>query len=326
MKIADLPEAVKSLLGNGGLASYVSSEAYNIRSACIALSSLAELTAHEAWEDGEDPRDVKQIASVMQQLARYVSDEAGEILKSVDAKSNEIPNEIEPHSAMLSAGEKLLSLSYVKSLHLSIEDELFRDVIAAKSIGSDSVRAYSHLWGDPALVDVELEYFTRDTDFWDEALKSLSRPLTYDHGQEKKTSADPIIGHIHTFGDDDIGRWYEAELAKNHKYRKAVDALISKRALGSSSDSAPQYVVRKSAKNGAVWLAVWPWFACALSPTPAEPRMLDEGSPFLKSVIESCALPVADPRMGTRGELYGRPDSLIADLELLSINSLENSR
>lgn len=321
MKIADLPEAVKSLMGDGGLASAISSEAYNVRSACNALSILSELTSAEAWEDGEDPRDVKQLALVMQQLARYVADEASEILQAIDAKTSAIAEANEAPTdpfapAFMSA--HVLSLGYVKSLHLSIEEERARDLVAAKSIGPNRIRAYSHLWGDPGLVDVEAEFFTPESDFWDEALKSLRRPLTYDHAQEAQTKSSPIVGFIEGFGDDEIGRWYEAELDKNHRYRKAVDRLISQRALGSSSDSAPQYVVRKSAKNGATWLAVWPWFACALTPTPAEPRMFTDGSPVFKSVVDQCAKAI-ESRMGRRIEPNGRPDNLLAMLDLLNL-------
>jgi hypothetical protein len=317
MKIADLPEAVKSLLNSGGLASVASREAYNIRTACTALASIAELTAQEAWEDGEDPRDVKQLASTMQQLARYVSDEAGEILSAIDAKASEITAAAVDQVDQVDT-EKVLSLGYVKALHLSIDDERMKDLVAAKATGRDRVRAYSHLWGDPDLVDVEREYFTKSTDFWDDELATWRRPLTYDHGQEESTKASPIIGHIDAFGDDDVGRWYEAELDKNHKYRKAIDRLISARVLGSSSDSAPQYVVRKSQKSGSVWLAVWPWFACALTPTPAEPRMLTEGSPVIKSAIERCSREI-DLRTKRSAELNSRPDSLIATLDLLSL-------
>jgi hypothetical protein len=113
-------------------------------------------------------------------------------------------------------------------------------------------------------------------------LKGITRPLTYDHAQDPSTKAHPVIGTIEAFGDDDIGRWGVAQLDRNYKYRKIIDKLISQRALGGSSDSASQYVIRKSAGK-AVWLQQWPWFASALTPTPAEPRMLDVGLPYWKS-------------------------------------------
>lgn len=319
MKISDLPAEVKSIMGDGVLAGMIERETYNVRTACNALSILSDLTSSEAWEADEDPRDVRQIASIMQQLARYVADEASEIIQAIDAKASASSTDVanDPFApAMLSA--RVLSLGYVKSLHLPIDEERAKDLFAAKSIGPNRIRAYSHLWGDPQLVDVEAEFFTPESDFWDEALKSLRRPLTYDHAQEEATKSAPIVGFIDGFGDDEIGRWYEAELEKNHRYRKAVDRLISQRALGSSSDSAPQYVVRKSAKNGATWLAVWPWFACALTPTPAEPRMFTDGSPVFKSVLDQCAKSI-DSRMGRSAELNSRPDDLLAMLELLKI-------
>ena len=187
-----------------------------------------------------------------------------------------------------SAKSTVFDFSYVKSLHLPYSEQYLKDVIAVKSISPNRIRGYLALWGDESKVDVEGEYFTgykasKLTDFWDGKL-GFPRPLTYDHAQNKGMDASPIIGSIDGMGDDSIGRWYEAELDKSHKYRKAVDKLISQRASGTSSDSAPQYVVREQQKSGAVWLKQWPLFAGALTPTPAEPRMFDAGSLVWKSL------------------------------------------
>ena len=74
-------------------------------------------------------------------------------------------------------------------------------------------------------------------------------------------------------GDDEIGRWYVAKLDRSHRYRKAIDQLIKEGKLGTSSDSAPQYVER--VKTGkATWLKTWPLFAAALTDAPCEPRMI----------------------------------------------------
>ena len=187
-----------------------------------------------------------------------------------------------------SAKSSVFDFSYVKSLHLPYSEQYLKDVIAVKSISPNRIRGYLALWGDESKVDVEGEYFTgykasKLTDFWDGKL-GFPRPLTYDHAQNKGMDASPIIGSIDGMGDDSIGRWYEAELDKSHRYRKAVDKLISQRASGTSSDSAPQYVVREPQKSGAVWLKQWPLFAGALTPTPAEPRMFDAGSLVWKSL------------------------------------------
>ena len=183
---------------------------------------------------------------------------------------------------------KSLDLSYVKSIGVATLPEL-----AVKSVGKDEVKGYTFLWGNPEQTDLEREFFTNTTNFWDDILGKSPRPLTWDHAQDKSMKASPVIGQIVEWGNDDVGRWAVSKLDTNHKYRKAVDKLIDEGALGMSSDSAPQYVERvKSGKS--TRLAVWPWFASALTPTPCEPRMLDVGSLVWKSIAES----LPETRMG----------------------------
>lgn len=170
--------------------------------------------------------------------------------------------------AALYANEKGINLSYLKSIGVDLTEPVW----AVKAIGADTIRGYSNLWGNPNLVDLEAEFFTAETDFWDTTL-GLPRPLTYDHAQDKTTRVNPVIGKITEFGNDKIGRWYTAQLDKAHEYRKAIDALIESGELGSSSDSAPQYVIREKQGKG-IWLKRWPLFAAALTVTPCEPRMI----------------------------------------------------
>lgn len=174
------------------------------------------------------------------------------------------------------AAGKSLNLSYVKSLGITVPD------MAVKYVALDEIKGYTFLWGNPSLTDIEHDYFTKSTNFWDEVLGKSPRPLTWDHAQDDTLKASPIIGSIHDFGDDEVGRWYVAKLDRSHRYRKAVDALIKEGKLGTSSDSAPQYVQRvKTGKS--TWLKSWAWFASALTDTPAEPRMIDSLE-YLKSI------------------------------------------
>lgn len=161
----------------------------------------------------------------------------------------------------------LLNLSYCKALGIDIPD------MAVKYVAKDIIKGYTFLWGNENLTDVEMEYFTPRTDFWDDKLGKSSRPLTWDHAQDPDFNASPVIGSITDFGDDEIGRWYEAKLERAHRYRKAIDALIEAGKLGTSSDSAPQYV-RREKTGKSTWLKEWAWFASALTDTPAEPRMI----------------------------------------------------
>lgn len=209
----------------------------------------------------------------------------------------------------------MLSLAYAKSLGLTAADESLIDMLAAKATGPDEIRGYVVLWGDPERVDVEREFFTKSTDFWDGKL-AFPRPLTWDHGQDGATKADPVVGAISEMGDDETGRWYVAQLKRNHQYRKAIDRLIAERAVGTSSDSAPQYVVRERGKSGATWLRQWPLFAAALTATPAEPRMLD--TVYWKSI--ALELPTAPDGAADGGALdSATADSLRRWFDLLNI-------
>ena len=124
------------------------------------------------------------------------------------------------------------------------------------------------------MTDVELEYFTKDSNLWDTQLGKSPKPLTWDHAQDKDFKGSPVIGQTVEWGNDEVGRWAVSKLERSHQYRKAIDALIEQGVLGTSSDSAPQYVQR--VKTGkATWLKTWPWFASALTDVPAEPRMID---------------------------------------------------
>jgi hypothetical protein len=195
-----------------------------------------------------------------------------EVIKVDDGKSMGEHDSREKAQAQIAAIEanenKSIDLSYVKSMGLDLSAEL----LAVKSIGADTIRGYMALWGNPEMTDIEAEYFTPQTDFWDVALKSFTRPLTWDHAQDDETKSNPIIGTIQEMGDDKTGRWYTAQLDRAHKYRKAVDKLIESGRLGTSSDSAPQYVLREQ-RGKSTWLKRWPLFAAALTPTPCEPRM-----------------------------------------------------
>lgn len=199
-----------------------------------------------------------------QNAGKYSSTDLATIRHKIIAAWKEKIDKAGPPSAQQN---KSLNLAYVKSLGLVVPNDL-----AVKFVGKDEIRGYTFLWGNPDKVDLEHEYFTKDTDFWDGKL-TTPKPLTWDHAQDVTFKADPIIGQIVDFGDDELGRWYAAKLDRSHKYRTYVDRLIQDGLLGSSSDSAPQYVVRE--KTGkSTWLKRWPWIASALTDVPCEPRLI----------------------------------------------------
>ena len=172
---------------------------------------------------------------------------------------------------------KSMDLSYIKSLGIQFPAEY----LAVKYIGRNQIKHFPFLWGNPNLLDVETDYFTKDTDFFDSYYGKSPKPLTWDHAQDKQYKGNLVIGQTTDWGDDEVGRWAISVITLNGEYRKMIDKMIDLGILGSSSDSAPQYVERES-RGKSTWIKRWPWIATSLTPTPAEPRQI--GQVVLKSL------------------------------------------
>jgi len=175
-----------------------------------------------------------------------------------------------------------LDLSYVKSLKVEIPE----NKLAVKYVGKNIIAHPVFIWGDKDKTDLDIEFFTKDSDFWDEPLKDYRPPLTWDHGQDElfiKFEDNPVIGKTVKHYDDDIARWAESVIETDKKYRKFIDQFIEEKRLGYSSDTAPQYVIREQ-QGKAIWLKSWPWFGGALTAAPCEPRMKVYTPEFLKSL------------------------------------------
>jgi hypothetical protein len=273
-KLSD--KAIKDMIGLGGV-EYARQEAWDIQNAASVLSQLGYMCINEA----DEPADIKELSAIMRALMTFIEGELSEMEKASrrgDGYEKSAPAQVREEP------KEELNLSYAKSMGYDFSHEQPVDLkyLAVKYVAKDEIKGYTFLWGGPKLTDVEIEYFTRDTNFWDDRMGKSARPLTWDHAQDPSFKASPVIGEITDFGDDELGRWYVAKLDTAHQYRKAIDALIKKGVLGTSSDSAPQYVVRQ--KTGkSTWLKEWPWFASALTNTPAEPRMIGSLE-FLKSL------------------------------------------
>lgn len=143
---------------------------------------------------------------------------------------------------------------------------------AVKALGDDRIGGYAVLFGDATKPDFAGDYFTKSTEFWLEEFGD-KRPMLYDHAVfDPATKSNPVVGTWDTFRVDDIGVWTEGQLKKAHKYKKAIEDLIAAGALGLSSGSAPNLVL-KSRTQRANEITRWPILEVSLTPTPAEPRM-----------------------------------------------------
>ncbi len=169
-------------------------------------------------------------------------------------------------------------------------------VMEVKALADGRIRGYALLWGDENNTDLseQKDYFTPHTDFWDKDLP-MPRPLTYHHGWNAETKSYPVIGKIDEIGDDEVGRWYIAELDKAHRYEKGVRALLAQRALRSSVDSIPQYARREAKANGAHEIKVYPLFGVTLTPMPAEPRLVERPMQEMKSLYQSIGVELTLP-------------------------------
>jgi hypothetical protein len=247
---------------------YAVQESWDVMTACNALCAVISLVSPERNE----PDDLQKIVSISRGLIDFINSEISSIETAWDqaGQTSQMEGKNTKTPAILADKTALpVNLSYAKSIGslASPKD------IAVKFVGRDEIRAYLALWGGDGITDMESEYFTRETDFWDGTLGKSVRPLTWDHAQDEGFKASPTIGQIVDFGDDEVGRWYVARLDRHHRYRKAVDALIEKKSVGTSSDSAPQYVERVQTGKS-TWLKTWPLFAAALTDIPCEPRMI----------------------------------------------------
>ena len=279
-----MPNSLKAMYDavNGGMSAedYAVQESWDICQACSAMSSVAGLISSEK----EEPEDVKKLAAIMRQLADFINGEIDEMEKAGTQLEASEPVQDETMKKLPAQvrTDAPIDLSYVKSLGIVTLPKF----VAAKFTGHNEIKHYAFLWGNPEAPDLEAEYFTKSTDFWDGTLGKQARPLTWDHAQDAAFNAiekNAVIGKSVDWGDDEVGRWAISVLDTDRKYRKFVDKFIEEGRLGYSSDSAPQYIQREPRGKG-VWLKRWPWFGGALTAAPCEPRMKEYSPEFLKSL------------------------------------------
>lgn len=133
---------------------------------------------------------------------------------------------------------------------------------AIKRVGPDTVEGLAIPYG----VDVDGEQFTPETDLCLDWFGKSGRPLIFDHGLDELGPS--VIGRQVDYEDRPDGKWAQAQLERNHSYRKAVDGLVEQGALGFSSGAMP-HLARVDRKSGRI--ERWPWVELSLTPIPAHP-------------------------------------------------------
>lgn len=271
-----LPAAKMMKMMEMGAVDYAIHEGWDIQMCCSVISQLSQMCQDECREGEMD--EAMTLCNIMMQLMDHCKGECQEMMDSI----NKGKSEGYVSKSFATPIDHKLDLSYVKSLNVNIPE----NKIAVKYVGKNTIAHPVFIWGDAKKTDLEIEFFTKSSDFWDESLKDFQRPLTWDHGQDEKFNSfedNPVIGKTVKFYDDDIARWAESVIETDKKYRKYIDQFIEEKRLGYSSDSAPQYVIREP-QGKATWLKMWPWFGGALTASPCEPRMKVYTPEFLKSL------------------------------------------
>ncbi len=275
-----LTEAQLKRMTDIGGKEYAMQECWDIQNAAGVLSQIAYMCLNEC----DEPDDIQSLANIMKALMEFINGEIQEMVSSAKegaAKSEKVPAEVRTSES--------LDLSYFKKLGV----ELPLAKLAVKYVGKNTIAHPVFIWGDAKKTDLEADFFTKSSDFWDTALSNFDRPLTWEHGQDERFAAfesNPVIGKTVKFYDDDIARWAESVITTDKQYRKYIDQFIEEKRLGYSSDSAPQYVQREK-QGKAMWIKSWPWFGGSLTASPCEPRMKVYTPEFLKSL--GIALPDA---------------------------------
>lgn len=164
--------------------------------------------------------------------------------------------------ALQARAQALLAKQQPKSV-----DDVIEIGSSVKMLADGRYSGYLVRFGDTEHVDLEGEYFSKDTDFGlDEDTKTA---IYYHHGQ------DAVLGK-RVLGKgvllkDDTGIWVEGQLALRDRWEHAVREMGLQGKLNWSSGTAGHLVERES-QGKATWIKRWPLgLDASMTPTPAEP-------------------------------------------------------
>jgi phage head maturation protease len=191
--------------------------------------------------------------------------------------------------------------------------------LTVKALGDDRIGSYAVLWGTADETDVTGEYFTTATAELDAVFKAVGKlPVLYHHAGDDALKTT-VVGVVDTLKADDVGMWYEAQLALAGQYREAIKELVKRGALGTSSGTYPR--ARKAAPDGRI--ERWPIAEVSLTPTPAEPRMMERPVAEIKAAFTEIGLTFPEAEDGARGDEESRRVEAEREAALLDLISME---
>jgi hypothetical protein len=165
------------------------------------------------------------------------------------------------------------------------------DMAAVKALGGNRVGGYAVLWGDATKRDLTGEFFTPETQDLETLFKAMGKlPLLYQHAADGALKT-AVVGPVDVLAKDEIGLWYEAQLSMAAQYRNAIDGLIEQGVLGTSSGTLPaaRKVNRQTGR-----IERWAIAELSLTPTPAEPRMMERPVAEVAAAFKAVGLELTD--------------------------------
>lgn len=136
-----------------------------------------------------------------------------------------------------------------------------------KALGEGKVAGYLARFGTPKDVDLEGDFFDKETDFG--VSQAADLPVYYQHGFDPQIKNRRIGRGVIKY--DDVGLWLEAQLELRDEYEKMLYGLAEAGKLGWSSGAAGHLVEREKVGKS-YYIKSWPIAEASLTPTPAEPR------------------------------------------------------
>lgn len=192
------------------------------------------------------------------------------------------------------------------------------DLSCLKSLGGNRLGGYAVLWGSPSQKDITGEYFTPDTAEMLSIFKAMGRlPWLYHHAMDDTVKAE-VVGFVDVLEADDLGLWYETQLAKATKYREVVKRLADAGALGTSSSTLPG--ARKVASDGRILR--WPIVEISGTPTPAEPRLMERPLAEIKAAFGAIGLSFVSAGSEDKGAEEARQRAIERERELIALTEL----
>jgi hypothetical protein len=190
------------------------------------------------------------------------------------------------------------------------------DEYAVKALGNDRIGGFAVLWGDQRRKDVTGEYFSKATTELDAIFTVLHKlPVLYGHGSDDALKTT-VVGSVDVLQANDIGLWFEAQLAIAGKYKDAILDLVDRGVLGVSSGTLPR--ARKVAPDGLIQR--WPIAEISLTPTPAEPRMMTRPVAAIKAAYDELGITLPDDDDQAKGAENARQIEIeMEQIELLKL-------